>query len=95
MTTQLQLNAETSVGGFIVVGLQNASGGAWLAGYALDQAVPFIGNSVRAPATWAAEVAPGPWESGNSDVSPLADQAIVAVVAMQRASLYSWRFACV
>jgi len=93
--TYLQLNVQTSVGGFIAVGLRNASSGAWLDGFALAQAVPYVGNAIRAAATWSDAPLPSPWSVGASDVSALAGTPVVAVAAMQRASLFSWRFACV
>ncbi|MBW3599166.1 MAG: hypothetical protein KY475_18085 [Planctomycetes bacterium] len=79
--SRLVVNFSTSAAGQIRVELQDASGRP-LAGYALDDAKPLIGDRIEQEVSWA----------GGADVSQLAGQAVRLRFVMEDADLYSLRF---
>jgi hypothetical protein len=103
---QLRLNAQTTVGGWLAVGVADAASGAPISGWGLPDAARWSGNAIRKPAGWGGGADGVDWELGANgsgggvdavsyDLTPLAGTAVVLQVRMCRAHLWSWIAACV
>lgn len=87
----LLLNVQASVaGGVRVALLAPAAASAPLPGRALADAAPFVGDAVRAPATWRDE-------GGGlvRDLAPFAGSQVVVQVELLHATLWAWEVQCV
>ncbi len=88
----LLLNVKTSVGGYVVAELQDATGTP-LPGYTQSDAVVVKGNAIRAPLAWAT-----PGAAPVSDLAvPSAGGAtpLVLVLSLKHATVYAWDLQCV
>lgn len=90
-STQLSLwiNARTSVAGSVRVGLQPGPGLPPFPGFGAADAVPFVGDSIRAILGWNS--------TGGAlvtDLSPLRGSPLVVNVTMMHARLYAWEWRC-
>jgi len=103
---QLRINAQTTVGGWMAVGLLNASTGVPVAGWSLSDAAKWTGNAIRKPVGWGGGVDRVDWELGSNaasggadavsyDLSPLAGMPVVLQVRLCRAQLWSWVASCI
>jgi hypothetical protein len=84
----LWINAQTSVAGFIRIALQRGPNLPPIAGFSASNAVPFIGNSIRAVVGWNVT------GSLITNLAPLRATPLVVNVSMLHARLYAWEWRC-
>ncbi len=87
----LLLNVQTSAAGGAAVALLTPGSLAPLPGRGPSDALPFVGDSVRAPVGWAGA------EGGGAvrDLAPFAGEQVVISVALVHAHLFAWELQCV
>jgi hypothetical protein len=78
---KLSVNARTSEGGSVRVELQDPAGKPY-PGFALEEALPFTGDSIDSPIAW----------KGGTDVSALRGKPLRLRWVLQKADLFSFRF---
>ena len=88
----LLLNVQTSVAGGAAVALLEPGSLAPLPGRGPADALPFFGDSVRAPAAWAPSAAGG---DPVRDLAPFAGTQVVISVSLVHAHLFAWQLQCV
>jgi hypothetical protein len=88
----LLLNVQTSVAGGAAVALLAPGSLAPLPGRGPADALPFYGDSVRAPASWAPAAAGG---DPVRDLAPFAGTQVVLSVSLVHAHLFAWELQCV
>ena len=89
----LLLNVQTSVAGGASVALLAPGSLAPLPGRGPAEALPFFGDSVRAPASWAPAAAAG--GDPVRDLAPFAGTQVVLSVSLVHAHLFAWELQCV
>ena len=89
----LLLNVQTSVAGAAAVALLAPGSLAPLPGRGPADALPFYGDSVRAPAAWAP--AAGAGGDPVRDLAPFAGTQVVLSVSLVHAHLFAWELQCV
>ena len=90
----LLLNAETSAAGQILASLLDATTLQPLPGFAEADAVPWIGNAVRAPVQWGSSSTTNATTT-SADISQLDGKQVVVAVALRHAKLWAWEVQCV
>ena len=88
----LLLNVQTSVAGGAAVALLTPGSLAPLPGRGPQDALPFVGDHVRAPVGWAPGGAGG---DPVRDLSPYAGSQVVLSVRLVHAHLFAWELQCV